>query len=40
MYSLNHEYVIKLYNHFEDNDNFYLILQLAEGGQLYQKLKK
>lgn len=40
MYQLNHEYVIKLYNHFEDNDNFYLILQLAEGGQLYSKLKK
>ena len=40
MYSLNHPYIIKLYNHFEDEKNFYLILQLAEGGSLFNKLVK
>ena len=26
MYKLNHEHILKLYNHYEDDDNFYLIL--------------
>ena len=40
MYSLDHPYIIKLHNHFEDDNNFYLILQLAEGGSLFNKLVK
>jgi len=40
MYQLNHEHIVKLYNHFEDDDNFYLILQFCGKGQLYQLLKK
>ena len=40
MYSLNHKYIIKLYNHFEDSKNFYLILELAEGGSLFSRLNK
>ena len=40
MYSLNHPYIIKLFNHFEDDKNFYLILQLAENGSLFSKLVK
>ena len=39
MYSLNHEHVIKLYNHFEDDDFFYLVLEYAPKGHLYEKLK-
>ena len=39
MYKINHEHIIKLYNHYEDEDNFYLIMQFAQG-QLYTKLKK
>ena len=39
MYKLDHEHIIKLYNHFEDDDNFYLIMQFASKGQLYTKLK-
>lgn len=35
MYQLNHEHIVKLYNHFEDDDNFYLILQFCGKGQLY-----
>ena len=27
MYLLNQEHIVKLYNHYEDDDNFYLILQ-------------
>ena len=40
MYNLNHENVVKLHNHYEDDDNFYLILQYCSKGQLYSILKK
>jgi aurora kinase len=40
MYNLNHEHVVKLYNHYEDDDNFYLILQYCAKGQLYTMLKR
>ena len=40
MYSLNHPYIIKLHNHFEDQRNFYLIMELAEGGSLFARLTK
>ena len=40
MYQLNHEHVVKLYNHFEDDSNFYLILQYCQKGQLYTLIKK
>ena len=39
MYSINNNHIIKLYNHFEDEISLYLVLEFAEGGQLYQKLK-
>lgn len=32
MYSLNHQNILKLYNHFEDDTNIYLILEFAQGG--------
>lgn len=31
MYSLDHENIIKLYNHFEDDKKCYLILEYAQG---------
>ena len=40
MYSLKHPHIVKLYNHFEDEDNFYLVLELAEGGTLWQRLAR
>ena len=40
MYSLDHEHIIKLYNHYEDDTNFYLIMQFAAKGQLYNLLTK
>lgn len=40
MYCLTHPNIIKLYNHFEDDNNVYLILELAEAGNLFQKLCK
>ena len=39
MYSLNHEHIIKLFNHFEDDEHFYLIVEYAPRGHLYEKLK-
>ena len=32
MYMLDHDHVLKLYNHYEDDDNFYLILQFCAKG--------
>ena len=32
MYKLNHDHILKLYNHYEDDDNFYLILQYCAKG--------
>ena len=40
MYKLNHPYVVKLHNHFEDDESFYLILEYAPKGQIYTLLKK
>lgn len=40
MYMLQHDHVLKLYNHYEDDDNFYLILQFCAKGQIYSLLKK
>jgi len=40
MYRTDHPYIIKLYNHYEDEDNFYLIMHCAAKGQLYSLLKK
>ena len=40
MYKLNHPYVVKLYNHYEDDDSFYLILEYAPKGQIYTLIKR
>lgn len=40
MYKLNHDHILKLDNHYEDDDNFYLILQFCAKGQIYSLLKK
>jgi len=31
MYSLHHPNIVKIYNHFEENDYIYLIIEYAEG---------
>eukprot|EP00359_Climacostomum_virens_P005659 CAMPEP_0204915614 /NCGR_PEP_ID=MMETSP1397-20131031/13574_1 /ASSEMBLY_ACC=CAM_ASM_000891 /TAXON_ID=49980 /ORGANISM="Climacostomum Climacostomum virens, Strain Stock W-24" /LENGTH=713 /DNA_ID=CAMNT_0052087731 /DNA_START=29 /DNA_END=2170 /DNA_ORIENTATION=- len=40
MYALTHAHIIKLYNHFEDDRNFYLILELAAGGTLWHRMAR
>ena len=40
MYLLNHPHCLRLKNHFEDDDNFYLVMPLATKGQLYKLLKR
>ena len=40
MYALDHPHIIKLYNHFEDNDDFCLIMQYASKGQLYAQIRR
>ena len=31
MYLLDHEYIVKLYSHFEEADSVYLIMELTQG---------
>ena len=40
MYKLDNKYVVKLFNHYEDDDSFYLILEFAPKGQIYTRLKR
>ena len=40
MYKLNHPHVIRLINHFEDDEKFYLIMPHASKGQLYSLLRR
>jgi serine/threonine protein kinase len=40
MYNLDHPHIAKLYNHFEDDRAFYLIMEYCENGNLFQRLQK
>lgn len=40
MYKVDHPHIVKLVNHFEDDNKFYLIMHYASKGQLYSLLKK
>ena len=40
MYKLDHPHIIKLYSHFEDDEDFCLIMQIASKGQLYSMIKR
>lgn len=40
MYNLNHPHIAKLFNHFEDEKSFYLILEFAESGNLFHRLHR
>lgn len=40
MYKLNHKNIVKLHNHYEDDESFYLILEFAPKGQIYTLLKR
>ena len=35
MYSVEHDGILKLYNHFEDDTNVYLLMEFAKGVKLY-----
>ena len=39
MYRLNHPNIVKLYGHFEDNVNVYLLLDYVRGENLYNYMK-
>ena len=40
MYKVNHPHLMKLVNHFEDDDKFYMIMTFASKGQLYSLLRR
>lgn len=35
MYQLNHPNIVKLYNHWEDQDHLFLLMEYMGGGNLY-----
>ena len=40
MYKVHHPHIMQLINHFEDDNNFFMIMPYASRGQLYTLLKK
>ena len=36
MYSLNHENIVKLFNHFEDDNSIYLVIDYAPGVKIFE----
>ena len=36
--NLDHPHIIKLYETFEDAINIYLVMELCEGGELFDKI--
>ena len=40
MYSANHQFIVKLVNHFEDDEKCYLLMEYASNGQVYGFMKK
>ena len=38
MYMISHPHIIKLFSHFEDHSSFYLVMELAENGNLRDKI--
>ena len=38
MYALNHENIIKLHGHYEDEEHINLLLEYISGGNLYKEL--
>ena len=38
MRNLDHPHIIKLYETFEDRKNIYLVMELCEGGDLFDKI--
>ena len=40
MYIISHPHIIKLYEHFEDSEFYYLVMELAENGNLRDKMSQ
>ena len=38
MYQLQHPNVIQLFNHFEDNESLYLVMELVSNGDLFTRI--
>jgi len=38
-YKLSHKNIVKLFTHFEDENNVYFVMQIAEKGPLSEGLK-
>lgn len=38
MYELSHPNIVHIYHHFEDQKYFFLVMEIAEGGNLFQRL--
>jgi calcium-dependent protein kinase len=36
--TLDHPHILKLYEYFEDDKNYYLITEICSGGELFDKI--
>ena len=37
---LDHPHIVKLFELFQDNKNYYLVTELLSGGDLFERIKK
>ncbi|KRX01424.1 Protein kinase-like domain [Pseudocohnilembus persalinus] len=37
---LDHPHILKLFEFYQDHDNYYIIVEMATGGELFQKIKE
>ena len=35
---MDHPHILKLYEYFEDDKNFYIITEMCKGGELFDKI--
>ena len=40
MYELDHPYIIKIFTHFEDDRNVYVVMEFAAGGHMFKLLRR
>ena len=40
MYELDHPYIIKIFTHFEDDRNVYVVMEFASGGHMFKLLRR
>lgn len=40
MKSIDHPHLVKIYEYFEDSERIYIVMEILEGGELFDKIKE